>query len=73
VHHELDPVVLTVDLPDYQLHAKEMCTVVHVSGKGERYEIEIFTVTGKTIDVFTVERQQIHPITDCEVLHARQR
>ncbi len=69
--HELDTVVLTVDLPQHQLRAGDVGTVVHVYGSGASYELEIFTVTGKTLDVVTVTGDQVRPITDREVMHAR--
>lgn len=68
---ELDSVVLTVDLPDHRLRAGDLGTIVHIYPSGERYELEVFTVTGKTLDVITVTRDQIRPLSDREVMHAR--
>jgi len=69
--HELDTVVLTVDLPDHNLQTGDVGTVIHSYGSGERYELEIFTMTGKTIDVVTVTRDQKWDESDREVMHAR--
>ena len=68
---EHDRVVLTVDLPDYQLLAGDIGTVVMIHAKGEGYEVEFFTVTGKTFDVVTVEASQVRAVNNHELLHAR--
>jgi hypothetical protein len=37
---------------------------------GEAYEIEFFTVDGNTLDVVTVEADQVRPVSRHEVMHA---
>ncbi len=68
---EHDRVVLTVDLPEYQLQMGDIGTVVmsHQGGKG--YEVEFFTVDGKTFDVITLEAAQVRAVNSRELLHAR--
>jgi hypothetical protein len=42
-----------------------------VHGEGAGYEIEIFTLDGKTLDVVTLEAAQVRPVAPMEVMHAR--
>ena len=53
--------VLIVDLPLIGLKAGDMGTVVHVYPNDAAYEIEFFTLDGHTIDVVTVEAEQVRP------------
>jgi hypothetical protein len=68
---EHERVVLTVDFPEYGLRAGDVGVVVMVHGEGEGYEVEIFTLDGKTLDVITVEAAQVRPVAPMEVMHAR--
>ncbi|MBI5670661.1 MAG: DUF4926 domain-containing protein [Chloroflexi bacterium] len=65
--------VLTVDLPEYDLRAGDVGTVVHVYHDGLAYEIEFFTLEGETLDVVTVEAHQVRPVRERDVLHVRER
>jgi hypothetical protein len=47
--------VLTVDLRDKHLKAGDAGTVVDICRDGAAYEIEFFTLDGRTLDVVTVE------------------
>jgi hypothetical protein len=69
--NEHERVVLTVDLPDHRLKAGDVGTVVHIYGTGEAYEVEFFTLDGQTLDVITVESEQVRPVAPMEVMHAR--
>ena len=53
--------VLLVDLPKYGLRAGDSGAVVHVYPSGCAYEVEFFTPEGDTIDVVTVEGDQLRP------------
>ena len=64
--------VLTVDLPEYDLKAGDVGTVVHVYGDGAAYELEIFSADGHTLDVVTVEANQVRAVSRRDVLHVRQ-
>jgi hypothetical protein len=66
-------VVLTTDLPEYDLKAGDVGVVVHVYADGEAYELEIFTLDGHTLDVVTVKAAQVRPASRRDVLHVRQR
>lgn len=68
---ELKRAVLTVDLPQHNLRTGDMGVVVHAYETGAAYEVEFFTADGDTIDVVTVEAEQIRPATNFDVLHAR--
>ncbi len=68
---EHERVVLTVDFPEYGLKAGDVGVVVMVHGAGEGYEVEIFTLDGKTLDVITVEAEQVRPVGPTEVMHSR--
>jgi hypothetical protein len=68
---ELDQVVLTADFPEHGLVAGDIGTVVHVYRGGEGFEVEFLTLSGETVAVLTVKREQLRPIESHEVAHAR--
>ncbi len=68
---EHDRVVLTVDFPEYKLRVGDVGTVVYVYANGKAYEVEFFTLDGQTLNVVTVEAEQVRPVRNTEVLHAR--
>ncbi|MDX2076677.1 MAG: DUF4926 domain-containing protein [bacterium] len=65
--------ILTVDLPEYDLKAGDIGVIVHIYPDGHAYEIEFFTVDGHTVDVVTVEANQVRAVSPHDVLHARER
>jgi hypothetical protein len=69
--NEHERAILTVDLPEYGLRAGDMGVVVHIHQQGAGYELEFFTAEGKTIDVITVEADQVRPASSREIMHAR--
>jgi hypothetical protein len=68
---EFEPVVFTVDLPQYGLLAGDVGTVADIHPSGKAYEVEVFRVDSSTYDVVTVQEGQIRPATKNEVVHAR--
>ncbi len=68
---EHERVVLAVDLPEYRLEAGDIGVVVMIHGDHEGYELEIFSADGNTLDVVTVEADQVRPVSRSEVMHAR--
>jgi hypothetical protein len=68
---EFEPVVFTVDLPQYGLVAGDVGTIADIHPSGKAYEVEVFRVDGSTYDVVTVQEGQIRPATKNEVTHAR--
>lgn len=63
--------ILTVDLPEHQLRAGDVGTIVHIYNNGAAYEVEFFTVDSKTFDVITVNAEQLRPVGSGEMVHAR--
>ena len=64
---EHEHIVLIDDLPDDNLKAGEVGTVVHIYPQHAAYEVEFFSPAGNTIAVATVERAQARPATPAEV------
>ncbi len=69
---EHERAILIVDLPEYGLQIGDVGTVVHVYPDGEAYEIEFFTLDGRTLDVVTIEANQIRSVSHRDILHVRQ-
>lgn len=69
---EHDRVVLAVDVPTEGLVAGDVGTVVHVYRDGQAYEVEFFTLEGKTAAVITLEIFQLRSVGKREITHARE-
>jgi hypothetical protein len=69
---ELDQVVLVKDLPDRMLRAGDVGTVVHAYRGGSAFEIEFLTMQGRTICVVTLPADDVRPIGEREIAHARE-
>ena len=67
---ELDTIVLTIDLPEFGLHAGDLGTVVLVRKHGW-YEVEFVTLDGETVAVISLAPEQVRPVGHREVAHAR--
>ena len=67
---EHDQIVLTTDLPEYDLPAGQRGTVVHIFPGAEAYMVEFFSPAGNTIAVAAVEGTQVRPAApeECEPL-----
>jgi len=68
---EYERVVLTVDLPKYNLKVGDVGVVVMIHRSGEGYELELFSADGQTLDVVTVEAEQVRPATHRDMMHVR--
>ena len=68
---ELDRVVLTEDVADYDLKAGDVGTVVMVHGEGEGFEVEFMALNGETIAVVTLLAAQVRPVQRGEITHVR--
>jgi hypothetical protein len=68
---ELDPVVLTSDLPEHRLRAGDVGYVVMIHGTGAGYEVEFVTLAGVTVSVVTVPAPAIRAVRAKEIAHAR--
>ena len=69
---EHDVVVLTTSLPDERLEAGDVGTVVHLYADGRAYEVEFTTLEGQTVAVATVEKNQVRPVGEHDIAHARE-
>jgi Domain of unknown function (DUF4926) len=69
---EHDRVVLAADVISEGLVAGDVGTVVHVYRDGQAYEVEFFTLEGKTAAVITLEASQIRTVGKHEITHARE-
>jgi hypothetical protein len=68
---ELDPVVLTHDLPQHGLRAGDVGWVVMVHAAGAGYEVEFVTLAGETVSVVTVPSDSVRPVQPNEIAHVR--
>lgn len=68
---ELDIVVLTEDLPELELQAGDIGTIVLTHGGNAGFEVEFCALDGETIAVETLLPTQIRPITRGEIAHVR--
>jgi hypothetical protein len=68
---QLDPVVLTEDLPAEGLEAGDVGWIVMIHEGGAGYEVEFVTLTGETVSVATVAANAIRPVARKEIAHAR--
>jgi hypothetical protein len=68
---QLDPVVLTENLPEHGLEAGDVGWVVMVHDHGAGYEIEFVTLAGETVSVATVPAGTVRPVARKEIAHAR--
>ena len=64
---EFEQITLTADIPDEDLKAGDVGTIVHIHPQGVAYEVEFFSPAGNTIAVATVENYQARPATPDEI------
>lgn len=69
---ELDPVVLTEDLPAERLKAGDIGWVVLVHGRGAGFEVEFATLAGNTVSVVTLPARAVRPVAPTEIAHVRE-
>ena len=68
---ELQPVVLTHDIPEFDLRTGEIGTVVFVSQDGKYFEVEFVLPSGYTKALATLTLQDLREMTEKDVLAAR--
>jgi beta-lactamase superfamily II metal-dependent hydrolase len=68
---ELDLVVLTHDVNEHCLKVGDLGAVVHRYADEEAFEVEFVTAEGKTIALLTLERGDVRPLNNQEILHVR--
>jgi hypothetical protein len=69
---EFDRVILLADLPADGLVRGDVGTIVHTYKDGEAFEVEFFTLSGRTIAVATVEAAELRPVSDHDISHTRE-
>jgi hypothetical protein len=67
---EHDRVVLTASIPSHGLVPGGVGAVVHVHAGGA-FEVEFFTLLGKTTAVATIDSGQVRPVNPRDVLYVR--
>ncbi len=65
-------VVLLKDLPQNELEAGDVGTIVHIYSDGKAYEIEFVALDGHTRAVCTVEALDVRPVTKRDMTHTRE-
>jgi hypothetical protein len=68
---ELDRVILTTDLPEHGLKQGDIGTIVLCHQTQPGYEVEFVTLAGETVAVVSLMPQQLRPIGQREIAHAR--
>jgi hypothetical protein len=68
---EFDRIVLTSDLPEIGFLKGDIGTVVMSHGD-EGYEVEFFSLTGETIDVITLSKDDIRAVRPKEIAKVRE-
>ena len=69
---EHDCVVLTTNVPEEELEAGDVVTVVHIHKGGEGYEAEFLTLTGETVAIVTLLAGQVLPLNRRDLSHTRE-
>ena len=69
--NELDIVALTRAIPHEKLEAGDTGTVVMVHDGGRGYTVEFMTFSGETLGVLTLNADDVRPLADREIAHAR--
>jgi hypothetical protein len=68
---ELDTVVLLHNVESHGLERGDIGAVVHRYSSGDAYEVEFVTGEGETVAVLTLSDDEIRPMAQREILHAR--
>ena len=69
---ELSTVVLMADLPEHDLRAGDLGTVVLVHQGGKGYTVEFTTLDGDTLAVATLAADQVRPTRPNDIAHVRE-
>jgi hypothetical protein len=69
---ELDTVVLSHDIEEHALKQGDIGAIVHAYGGDAAFEVEFVTGEGETIAVLTLTAKDIRPMSEREILHARE-
>jgi Domain of unknown function (DUF4926) len=69
---ELDTIVLTHDVEEHGLKRGDVGAVVHRYEDGAALEVEFVTAEGRTLAVLTLTGQDVRPLGERDILHARE-
>lgn len=69
--NELDCIVLTTDIPEYELRVGDIGTIVMVHEAGQSFEVEFVALDGETLAIACLSSTQIRPVMHHEIAHAR--
>ena len=64
-------VILTVPVKEHSLQPGDIGAVVYIHNEGEAFEVEFVTLDGQTTAVLELESNQIWPVGEREIPHAR--
>jgi hypothetical protein len=70
--NEHDRVVLTEDVPASGLAAGDVGVIVHVHHDHKAFEVEFMTLSGETVAVATILQDQLRPVSNRDITHARE-
>ena len=68
---EFGRAILTKDIPEENLKAGDVGTVVDVHEDGAGYSLEFFALNGETLAVVTVTADAVRPVGERQIAHAR--
>ena len=69
--NDFDLVVLTMDIPDKNLTAGDVGTIVHIHDGGAAFIVEFMTYGGDTVAVVTLTREHVRMALETEIPHVR--
>lgn len=68
---EIDRIILTRDLPEYNLKKGDIGTIVMIHNNSAGYEVEFNTLDGDTLTVATLNFEDVREIRKREIAHVR--
>jgi len=69
---ELDIVVLTHDIEEYELKQGDIGAVVHCYTDDNAFEVEFVTAEGRAVAVLTLSSEEVRSMSNKEILHVRE-
>jgi len=68
---EYSKIILTVDLPEYNLEKGDVGIVVMIHNDGAGFEVEFMALNGETITVATLGATMVRTVSSHEIAHVR--
>ena len=69
---ELDIVVLTHDIEEYELKQGDIGAVVHCYTDDNAFEVEFVTAEGRAVAVLTLSSEEVRSMSNKKILHVRE-